>query len=79
MLEKIPLTNMNAGEVGRIAEILGGQGVRNRLTSMGIRKGVLVRRIGPAFGRGPVVIQAGGTQTALGHGMSFRVIVEVER
>lgn len=79
MVEKIPLTNMDAGEAGRIVEILGGHGVLNRLSSMGIRRGVIVKRIGAAFGRGPVVIQTGGTQTALGHGMSYRVIVEVER
>ena len=79
MTEKIPLSDMNTNEVGTIVEFLGGLGLRNRLRSMGIRPGVKVVRINPAFGRGPVVIRVGGAQAALGHGMSYKVIVEVER
>lgn len=79
MIERIALTDMNSGETGKIVEFLGGWGMSSRLSSMGIRPGVKVTRISPAFGRGPVVIQAGGTQTALGYGMSYKVIVEVER
>jgi len=79
MVEKIPLSDMNANEVGRIVEFVGGMGFRNRLCSMGIRPGVKVTRINSSFGRGPVVIKTGEAQTALGHGMSYKVIVEVLR
>ena len=79
MLEKIPLSDMNINEVGKVIEFVGGKVLRDRLCSMGIRPGVKVTRINPIFGRGPVVIKAGNAQTALGHGMSYKVIVEVER
>ena len=79
MGERISLTDMNAGETGKVVEFLGGGGVRNRLSSIGIREEVKITRVNPSLGRGPVVIQAGGTQTALGYGMSYKVIVEVER
>jgi ferrous iron transport protein A len=79
MGERIPLSDMAVDEVGTIVEFLGGWGFRGRLSSMGIRPGMRVTRINPPFGRGPVVIKIGNSQTALGHGMSYKVIVEVER
>ena len=79
MTERIPLSDMNVNEVGKIVEFVGGFGLRDRLCSMGIRPGVKVTRINSGFGRGPVVIKAGEAQTALGHGMSYKVIVEVDR
>ena len=77
--ERIPLTDMNSGESGRVVEFLGGAGMRTRLSSMGIRAGGMISKVSSAFNRGPVVIKVGGSQTALGHGMSYRVIVEVDR
>ena len=79
MGERIPLSDMNVNEEGKIVEFVGGWGLRDRLCSMGIRPGVKVIRINSSLGRGPVVIKTGGAQTALGHGMSYKVIVEVER
>jgi len=79
MGEKISLNDMNAGETGKVVELIGGWAMQNRLSSMGIRPGVEITRVNPALGRGPVVINAGGTQTALGFGMSYKIIVEVEK
>ena len=79
MVEKIPLSCMNLNEVGKIVEFVGGWGVRDRLCSMGIRPGIKITRINSSLRRGPVVIKAGQAQTALGHGMSYKVIVEVDR
>lgn len=79
MVERIPLTDMRNGETAIIVEILGGRGTHNRLRALGIRHGVNVTRISGAFARGPVVLQVGGTQTALGFGISYRIIVEADR
>jgi len=79
MIEQIPSSNMKLGEQGAIVEFLGGTGLGERLSLMGIRPGVKITRINSGFGRGPVVIKIGRAQTALGHGMSCKVIVEVER
>lgn len=79
MSERIPLCDMGSNETGTIVEFLSGWGLRNRLCAMGVRPGVKITRINPPFGRGPVVIKVGNAQIALGHGMSYKVIVEVAR
>ena len=79
MRVQIPLTDMDTGEMGTVVGFLGGRGVNNRLMSLGIRPWVKVTKVSSAFGRGPVVIQVGNAQIALGFGMSYKVIVEVER
>ena len=79
MAERIPLTDMRNGETATVVEILGGGGVHNRLRASGVRRGVSVTRISGAFARGPVVLQVGGTQTALGFGISYKIIVEADR
>lgn len=79
MMEQISLADMKSGEAGTVAEILGGRGVRGRLQALGIRPGVEVTKVSVAFARGPVVLRTGGTQAAVGFGVSRRVIVEVDR
>ncbi len=76
---KIPLTDMNNGESGKVKELLGGSGLTNRLIALGIRPGVYITRISASFFHGPVVIQIGNNQTALGHGITYKIIIEVER
>ncbi len=79
MIERIPLTDMNAAETGIVVEFFGGRGVHNRLCALGIRPGKKIIRVNAAFGRGPIIVRVGSTQIALGFGMSYKVIVEVER
>ncbi len=79
MVERIPLTDMETGETGTVVEFFGGRGVYNRLRALGIRRGVKIIKVSGAFARGPVVLRVGGTQAALGFGVSYKVIVEVER
>lgn len=76
---KISLTDMNTGETGKVMELLGGFGLVNRLKSLGIRPGVNIKKISSSFFHGPVVLQIGNNQTALGHGISHKIIIEVER
>jgi len=49
-----------------------------RLSVMGIRVGVTVTKITSQLMRGPVSVQVGGTQLAIGYGMARRIIVEVD-
>ena len=79
MIVRIPLTDMETGEAGTVAEILGGRKVHNRLRGLGIRPGVKVTKVTKASTHGPVVVQAGGTQVSLGFGISYKIIVEVEQ
>lgn len=79
MTERIPLTDMKTGEMGTVAEIFGGGGVSNRLRAMGIRPGVKILKVSTAFARGPVVVRVGSAQTALGFGISYKIVVEINR
>ena len=79
MVTRVTLRQMNEGEDGVVAEFLSGRGMRERLSALGIRPGVKIKKVGTASKHGPVVIQAGRSQTAIGCGMSHKIIVEVER
>ena len=79
MSDRVLLTDMDGGDRGIVVEILGGRGVLTRLRSLGIRKGVTVAKVSAHFGRGPVVVQVGGTQAALGFRISEKVVVEIEK
>ena len=78
-MERISLADMKAGDTGPVVEVLGGRGMHNRLYSLGIRPKSKVTKVSTALGRGPVILQIGRAQIALGFGMSYKVIVEVER
>jgi len=79
MVERIPLTDMKTGESGTVVAILGGWGVHNRLRALGIRPGVKLTKVSAVSARGPVVVQAGGTQASFGFGVSYKIIMQVDR
>lgn len=70
---------MAVGQKARIVEVQGGRGVHYRLQLLGIRAGSFVTKISGAFRPGAVVIQVGGSQTALGYGIAHKITVEIER
>ncbi len=78
-MKRISLTDMRSGETGMVGEVIGGRGMHNRLSALGIRPGAKVTKSTAAFGRGPVILKVGGAQIALGFGMSHKVIIEVDR
>ena len=75
--KQLTLTQMQTGQSGVVVEILGRRGVINRLSVLGIRPGQRVTKVGSMFMRGPVTIQIGNAQVALGFGMANRVIIEL--
>jgi len=79
MVERVPLTDMKTGETGKVVEIFAGRGIHNRLRALGLRQGVKVTKVSAVFAGGPVVLKLYGTQTALGYGISHKIIVELER
>ena len=69
------LANMEPGQSGMVMEFRSGAGMTRRLEEMGIRVGKKVTKVSGMPLRGPVVVQAGGTRIALGHGMAMKVTV----
>ncbi len=79
MTVRIPLVSAYPGEPCRVVQIQGGRGLIRRLYALGIREGKVIRKLTTQFMRGPVVIDVGGAQVAIGFGMASKIIVEVDR
>ena len=75
--KQIPLSQMQAGQSGVVIQMQGGRGLINRLSALGIRPGQRVTKVSSMFMRGPVTIQIGNAQVAIGFGMAKRIIVEL--
>ena len=74
--KQILLNQMEEGESGRVIEIQGGHGFVHRLEALGIRPGQKVTKFSAGFLRGPVTVQVGTAQIAIGFGMARRIVVE---
>lgn len=77
-MKKTNLIRMRSGAKGIVVRIGGGKHMQRKTETLGIRVGCEIEKVsGQAF-RGPVVIKAGATRIAIGHGMAHKIIVEVE-
>jgi len=68
---------MQNGQSGVVIEILGRRGIISRLSALGIRPGLRVTKLSSMFMRGPVTIQVGNAQLAIGFGMANKIMVEL--
>lgn len=73
----VSVAQMPAGQSGIVVSISGGRGLVHRMQSLGVRVGVPITKVTGQPLRGPVSIQIGNTELALGFGMARRVMVEV--
>jgi len=67
---------MQTGQSGTVVQVQGGRFMLNRLSALGIRPGQRVTKVSAMLMRGPVTVQLGGSQAAIGFGMARRIIVE---
>ena len=74
----VMLHQMQSGQSGKVVEIQGGHGMVSRLNALGIRPGKRITKVSSMLMRGPVTIQSGSTQVAIGFGMASRMIVELD-
>lgn len=70
------ITQIPSGKECNVVKINGGYGLVTRLESLGIRVGVKIKKVSSQFMSGPVVIQIGNTQVAIGFDMAKKIIVE---
>jgi len=75
--KRIPLNRMEASQSGMVVQIQEGRGLKNRLSALGIRPGQQITKVSSMLMRGPVTVQIGNAQVAIGFGMASRIIVEV--
>jgi ferrous iron transport protein A len=85
---QITVSQMQPGQSGTVVQILEGHGHHrgrghghgfvDRLHSLGIRPGRRITKVSGMFMRGPVTLQVGRAQVAIGYGMAGKILVEVE-
>ncbi|MBW2599447.1 MAG: ferrous iron transport protein A [Deltaproteobacteria bacterium] len=73
------LNDLNSEESGVVYEIRGGQGLINRLNSLGIITGKKITKIDSMLMRGPVTILVNRTKVAIGFGMAGKIFIEVNK
>ena len=76
MMSLTDLTQMKQGESGTVVDVKGGHGVFRRLESFGVRPGVVITKVSSQLMRGPINIQIGNSQVALGFGIAKKIIVK---
>jgi Fe2+ transport system protein FeoA len=78
MNKKVSLVKMEIGKTGKIIEIRGGEEMSLKLERLGIRIGEEIKKISQQAMHGPVVVEAGKSQVAVGFGMAAEVMVEIK-
>ena len=74
----LPLTQMQSGQSGVLAEISGGYGLVNRLDALGLRPGRRITKVSSMLMRGPITVQIDRTEVAIGFGIARKVMVRLE-
>lgn len=73
----VSVADMRPNQTGMVVEIHVGHGKARQFLVMGIRPGAYVTKGSAQPLRGPITIQVGGTQLALGFGIARRIMVDV--
>lgn len=76
MIMRINLIQLTTGKKATVAELLGDLKFAGRLEAMGITPGTEIQKKSATLMRGPVIVQRGTMQVAIGYGMAKKVIVE---
>lgn len=71
----IPLTRSRRGDRVEVVKLEGGWGIRQKLNQIGVYEGdILTVRRRAIFG-GPIVVEAHGSETAIGRAMARHIEV----
>jgi ferrous iron transport protein A len=86
---QITVCQMRPGQSGKIVQILRGyghergrghgcHGLTDRLHALGVRPGKRITKVSGMFMRGPITLQVGQSQLAIGYRMADKILVEVD-
>ena len=73
----VSAAEMRPGQTGIVVNLTGGRGMVRRMQAMGLRPGVPIARLGGQPFRGPVSLQVGSMEVAVGFGLARRIMVEL--
>jgi Fe2+ transport system protein FeoA len=71
----LTIVDMEPNQSGVIVEIHGGQKIASRLSTLGFVVGANIKKISQHILQGPVIVEAGRTQIAIGFNMAQKVLV----
>lgn len=74
--ESLDLAGLGDGISARIVGFRDENAAVAKLEAMGIRLGAVIEKKSSALRRGPIVIEKGSTQVALGYGIARGILVE---
>lgn len=72
----INLTQIGNGRYAKVIELRGGHRFAGKLEAMGIVPGAMIRKKSAALMKGPIIIEKGETQFAIGYAMAQKIMVE---
>lgn len=70
------LTQLENGTSAKVIELRGGHQYANKLEAMEIIPGAIIVKKSASLMKGPIVIEKGNAQFAIGYGMAKKIIVE---
>ena len=72
------MDKIKPGQTCQIAELPKGRAISLRLAEMGLREGMMITIKNTMPMRGPILVSAGQTQIAIGHGTARKIIVKTK-
>lgn len=75
---KSRLSDMNNGKSGVIVSVDGGKKIVDKLDSMGVRVGARITKKSVLLLKGPLLLQVGTTEVAIGYLLAKKIWVEVD-
>ncbi|MBU0600658.1 ferrous iron transport protein A [bacterium] len=76
--KEVTLSKMPVSQAGEVIKILGSQRLCLKLSMLGIFKGVKFKKKNQQVMRGPIIVEVGKSQVAIGFGMASKIIVKAE-
>lgn len=75
--KSINLTQLKIGKSATVFSVKGEKGIVSKIESMGISKGVKIKKISTSLFRGPIIVEKDFMQVAVGYDMAKQIFVEI--
>jgi Fe2+ transport system protein FeoA len=72
----IYLSELECGKSAKVAKIQGDPALMDKLRAMGIYEGTIILKKGAIPAKGPVIVEKGTMQFALGYDIAEKILVE---
>ena len=71
----ITVSDLKDGETAEVIKINGGFGMQQHLASLGIKTGIIVKRLLSGREQGPVMVEVKGHKIVIGRGMAANISI----